>query len=93
MSRKFQIPLSAKKLKLDNIFSQLMLMGGILVFWESWQNHVVNCEEMKLCKIFGLNVKLKNDESKFLQKNDSKVGGKGSEIWQMWSTIVTDGFN
>ena len=20
-------------------------MGGILVFWELWQNHVVDCEE------------------------------------------------
>ena len=25
--------------------------GGILVFWESWQNHVVIWEEMKVCKI------------------------------------------
>ena len=41
-------------------------MGGILVFWESRQNHVVDCEEMKLCKFLGLNMKLKNDESKFL---------------------------
>ena len=38
---------------------------GILVFWESLRNHLVNCEEMKYCKILGLNVKLKNDESKF----------------------------
>ena len=30
--------------------------------------HVVNCEEMKLCTIVGLDVKLKNDESKFLPK-------------------------
>ena len=28
--------------------------------------HVVNCEEMKLCKIVGLNVKVKTDESKNL---------------------------
>ena len=41
-------------------------MGGILVFWEQWQNHVVNCEEMKLCKIVGLNVTMKTDESKNL---------------------------
>ena len=27
--------------------------------------HLVNCEEMKLCKILGLNVKLKNYESIF----------------------------
>ena len=27
--------------------------------------HVVNCEQMKLNKILGLNVKMKNDESKF----------------------------
>ena len=40
-------------------------MGGMLVIWESWQNHVVNWEEMKDCKILSLNVKLKNDESKF----------------------------
>ena len=26
---------------------------------------VINCVEMKLCKILGLNVKLENDESKF----------------------------
>ena len=45
----------------------LVCMGrGVLVFWESWQDRVVNCEEMKLCKILGLNVKLKNDESKIL---------------------------
>ena len=54
-----------------------LLMGGILVFWESWQNHVVNCEEMKLSEILGLNVKLKNDERKFLQimtiKREEKV--------------------
>ena len=25
--------------------------GGILVFWELWQNHVVNSEEMKWKKI------------------------------------------
>ena len=43
----------------------LPFLGGILVFWELWRNHVVNCEEMKLCKNLGLNVKLKNDESKF----------------------------
>ena len=39
-------------------------MGAILVFWESLRNHAVNCEEMKLCKILGLNVKLKNGKSK-----------------------------
>ena len=41
---------------------QQINMGVILVFCESWQDHVVNCEEMKLCKILGSNVKLKNDE-------------------------------
>ena len=41
-------------------------MGGILVFWEVCRNHVLNCEEMKLCNNLGLNVKLKTDESKFL---------------------------
>ena len=46
----------------------LKYMGGILVLSESLQNHVVNCEEMRLCKILGLKVKLKNDESKFLLK-------------------------
>ena len=40
-------------------------MGGILVFWESSRNNVVNCEETKLCKTLGLNVKLKNDECRF----------------------------
>ena len=30
------------------------------------RNHAVNCEEMKLCKILSLNVKLKNDKRKFL---------------------------
>ena len=39
---------------------------GLLVFWESWQHHVVSCEEMKICKILGLNVKIKTDESKIL---------------------------
>ena len=43
----------------------LSLWEGILVFWESGRNHVVNCEEIKLCKILGLDVKLKNDESNF----------------------------
>ena len=38
--------------------------GGILVFWESLQNHAFNCEEMKLSKILGLNVKLKYGKSK-----------------------------
>ena len=40
--------------------------GG--AYWsllESWQNHVVNCKEIKLCKILGLNVKLRNDVSRF----------------------------
>ena len=41
-------------------------MGGILVIWERWRNHVVNWEEMRVGKILSLNVKLKNDESKFL---------------------------
>ena len=41
-------------------------LGGILVFWESRLNHVVNCEEIKLCKILALNVKLKKSESKIL---------------------------
>ena len=35
-------------------------MGIVTKTW-----HVVNCEEMELCKILGLNVKLKNDKSKF----------------------------
>ena len=50
-------------------------MGDILVFWESRQKLVVNCEEMKLCKTFVLNVKLMNDESKFL----SRMTGKWDE--------------
>ena len=33
-------------------------------------DRVVNCEEMKLCKILGLNVKLKNDKSKIFTNND-----------------------
>ena len=45
-------------------FQYVSKVGGILVFWESWRNHVVNWEEMILCKILGLNVKLKNDKSK-----------------------------
>ena len=40
---------------------------GILVFWESWRNSVVNCGEIELCKCLGLNVKLENDKSKFSQ--------------------------
>ena len=43
----------------------LYIGGGILVFWELWPKHVVNCEEMKLCKILSLKLKLKNDKSKF----------------------------
>ena len=31
---------------------------GIPVFWKPWQNHVVNCGEMKLFKILGLNAEL-----------------------------------
>ena len=38
---------------------------GILVFWESWRNLVVNSEEIELCKILGINVKLRNDKFKF----------------------------
>ena len=30
-----------------------------------WNRDVVNREEMKLCKILGLKVELKNDKSKF----------------------------
>ena len=64
-------------------------MGGILVFWESWQNHVVNCDKMKLCKIFGLYVKLKNDKSKFLPmmtaKWEEKVLKRDKlEAWSSW---------
>ena len=40
------------------------------------QNHVGNCEEVKLCKILGLNVKLKSDESKFLPIMTVKWGKK-----------------
>ena len=36
----------------------LLLVGG-------HTGHLVNCEEMKLCKILGLNVKLKNYKSIF----------------------------
>ena len=39
--------------------------GRHLVFWESWQNHVVKCVEMKLCKVLDLKVKVKTDKSKF----------------------------
>ena len=46
--------------------------GGILVFWESWRNLVVNSEEMKLCKILGINVKLKNDKFKFSPIKEKK---------------------
>ena len=45
--------------------------GAILVFWEAWQKHIVKCEEMKLCKIFDLNVKVKTEERKFRPINDS----------------------
>ena len=40
----------------------IKIKGRILFSWESWRNHVVKCEEMQ---ILGLNVKLKNDESRF----------------------------
>ena len=58
--------------KLDIIIFIIISLGvwlleGILAFWESWQNHVVNCEEMNLCQILGLNKQLKNGESKFFQ--------------------------
>ena len=52
-----------------------LLRPYILVFWESWRNHVVNCEEMKLSKILVLNVKLKNDES----KSSSMIGARWEE--------------
>ena len=49
----------------------IVSMGGILVFWEVWQKHIVKCEEMKLCKNLDLNVKVKNHESKFWRINES----------------------
>ena len=48
-----------------SIWSRSRVYGGILVFWEPWQNHPVKCEEMKLSKTFDLNVKVKTDERKF----------------------------
>ena len=41
------------------------MVVGILVFWEAWQKHFVKCDEMKVCKILDLNLKVKTDESKF----------------------------
>ena len=38
-------------------------MEGMLVFWELCQKHPVKYEEMKLCNILDLNVKVKIDES------------------------------
>ena len=46
----------------------LKYIRGKLVLSESLQNHVVHCEEMRFCKISGLNVKPKNGESKFSLK-------------------------
>ena len=63
------------------LLSQLI---GTISFWESWRNHLVNCEEINICKILGSNVKLKNDE-------ESILGSKCAWIWQTWSTIVTVG--
>ena len=42
-----------------------MMLGCILVFWEEWQNHIVECEEITLSKIFDWNAKLKTDKSKY----------------------------
>ena len=43
-----------------------MCLGGELLFWEAWQNHIVKCEGMKFCKILDFNVKVKDDKSEFL---------------------------
>ena len=47
------------------------LSGGVLVFWEAGQKHIINCEEMKLCKILDLNVKVKTDERKYWPIDES----------------------
>ena len=48
-----------------------IIMGGILVFWEAWQKHVLKCEDIKLCKTLDLNVKAKTDKKQVLANNDS----------------------
>ena len=60
----FQNNVTIKESRIQIFYTAFM--GGILVFWESWRNHVVNCEEMKLWTILGLNVKMKTEESKIL---------------------------
>ena len=61
----------------------------ILILSESLQNHVVNCEETRLCKILGLNVKFRNDESQFSLKLTAKWEDKvlkyaKREVWSSW---------
>ena len=54
------------------------LKGGILVFWESWQNHFVNCEELKFCKIWGLKCEAEKWREEIFANNDSQAGRKCS---------------
>ena len=63
----------------------------ILVFWEAWWNHAFNGEEMKLFKILCLDVKLKNDESKFSPIMTVKCEEQMIKCDKVWSTIVTVG--
>ena len=46
-------------------------MGGILVIWESWQNDVVTCEEMKLCNNFGAKSAAEEWREQISPNNDS----------------------
>ena len=50
---------------------------------------MANCEVMKLCKILGLNVKLKNDESKFstittVKREEKVLKCDKGEGWLSW---------
>ena len=67
-------------------------IGGILVFWELWGNHIINCEEIKPRKILGLNVKLKNDESKFstimtVKWEENVLKCDKGEVWSSWQVL------
>ena len=68
----------------------LGILGANTFSWESWRNHVINCEEMNLCKILGLNVKIKTDLSNILPiiliivKWEVKV--HKSDKYEVWSS-------
>ena len=52
--------------------------GGILVYWESCQKQIFNCEEIKLLKINGFKSEAEEWREKIFTYNNSYVGRKGA---------------